>query len=369
VILENKATLNRIGEYFRQIEDSASLDDAMLNGFKAYRRLFHPVMSAIGDYCKQHIQHTLTTQDAEKVIYAQRLKRLESVVAKLKRFSDMKLSRMEDIGGVRVIFHNLTALNACAETFMSDAQQLTLYRKRNYIEQPKTDGYRGIHLIVEAQNSDTASFPTDTLRAELQLRTQLQHAWATAVEIVGITHQRSYKTGDWQADWKQFFVLTSQMFAYQEMRENEINWKGAFPDSPAQIDSSYLSILEKMQDAADKIKAIDQLSAITIYHQEITAQQNTVHGKSVLLDMNYLTKEIHTYKVTEDTMPMALEFLKAKETEYFKSKAGQVLFVNTQDSKQLQEAYPNFFMDIHVFLKRLNEGLIFYKAMQHKLKP
>ena len=42
-----------------------------------------------------------------KCIVAQRLKRAPSIIAKLQRFEDMQLARMQDIGGLRAILSSV----------------------------------------------------------------------------------------------------------------------------------------------------------------------------------------------------------------------------------------------------------------------
>ncbi len=44
-----------------------------------------------------------TDKVGNKAIYGQRLKRIKSIVHKLERMPETKLSRMQDIGGCRVI--------------------------------------------------------------------------------------------------------------------------------------------------------------------------------------------------------------------------------------------------------------------------
>ncbi|MBN6059053.1 RelA/SpoT domain-containing protein [Aggregatibacter actinomycetemcomitans] len=77
-----------------------------------------------------------------------RSKRFSSIIQKLKRFPDMKLSRMGDLAGVRIILKNMDALRV----FVSDnSNTICELRKENffcyvnkthdYIETPKKDGY------------------------------------------------------------------------------------------------------------------------------------------------------------------------------------------------------------------------------------
>ena len=44
-------------------------------------------------------------------------------------------------------------------------------------------------------------------KVELQLRTRLQHAWATANEIVGTFRREELKSGEGGPDWLRYFVL------------------------------------------------------------------------------------------------------------------------------------------------------------------
>ena len=48
-------------------------------------------------------------------ICSQRLKRLPSIISKIKRFKDMKLSRMQDLAGTRVILSNLKEVEEFSE--------------------------------------------------------------------------------------------------------------------------------------------------------------------------------------------------------------------------------------------------------------
>ena len=47
------------------------------------------------------------TSNNSNVIIVQRLKRLDSIIGKLRRFPQMNLSKMQDLGGCRVILDNI----------------------------------------------------------------------------------------------------------------------------------------------------------------------------------------------------------------------------------------------------------------------
>ena len=93
-----------------------------------------------------------------------------------------------------------------------------MYDLRNeYIENPKRNGYRGIHIVGARV---AGKFPEYTgFHVELQLRTGLMHAWATAVEIVDTFAGTSIKTSDpteIETTWDHYFALTSAAMAVTE---------------------------------------------------------------------------------------------------------------------------------------------------------
>lgn len=49
-------------------------------------------------------------------------------------------------------------------------------------------------------------------KIELQIRTRVQHSWATALEIVDLFTQQSIKTNMGNKDWSDFFLYLSKQF-------------------------------------------------------------------------------------------------------------------------------------------------------------
>ena len=76
--------------------------------------------------------------------------------------------------------------------------QAEVKRYKAYIKNPKNTGYRGIHDIYEYDVNSAAGRELKGLYIEIQYRTLVQHAWATAVEVVGfITEsQPKFEKGD-----------------------------------------------------------------------------------------------------------------------------------------------------------------------------
>lgn len=97
------------------------------------------------------------------------------------------------------------------------------YYRHLIIQKPKNDGYRCLHQVFKYYSENNAEI--NGLQVEIQIRTNLQHAWATAVETLGLLEKTSFKTGEWTPEYSQFFKLASALFSYYEKQAmmNTIN--------------------------------------------------------------------------------------------------------------------------------------------------
>ncbi len=109
------------------------------------------------------------------VVVAQRLKRMPTMLDKLTRIPTMKVTRMQDIGGCRVIVptDHLAALPALRRRMQM--RKWRIIEEYDYVTNPKPSGYRALHVVVER----------DGRLIEVQIRTALQHRWAVSVESLG----------------------------------------------------------------------------------------------------------------------------------------------------------------------------------------
>lgn len=133
------------------------------------------------------------------VLVAQRIKRLSSIEAKLRRFPTMTLSQMQDIGGCRAILTSAEDVHALVSSYQRSDLKHKLHTIDDYMNNPKGTGYRGVHLIYSYFSDKVDTY--NSLKIEMQLRSSYMHAWATAVEIVGtftgklLSQARVKKTG------------------------------------------------------------------------------------------------------------------------------------------------------------------------------
>ncbi len=83
----------------------------------------------------------------------------------------MKYSRMEDIGGCRAILPGRSEVEGVVRRVRRNWQ---VARFRDYVREPKTTGYRAVHVVVQR----------DGRLIEIQLRTPGQQSWAEEVDRI-----------------------------------------------------------------------------------------------------------------------------------------------------------------------------------------
>lgn len=140
---------------------------------------------------------------------------MRSIVRKLQRDNNrFKLGALDDIGGCRLIVGSVREVYEAAQIL----DDLLEHRKiKDYITAPQRSGYRSYHAIYKVPVGGI------TYRIEVQIRTRLQHLWATGVEAVGEVYGLEYKSPDVRASLEgeeqkrdRFLMLSSHLFALEE---------------------------------------------------------------------------------------------------------------------------------------------------------
>ena len=119
-----------------------------------------------------------------------RIKSPESIAQKLTRkglplTAEAAMEHLHDIAGIRVVCAYLNDAYAIAELLTSQ-DDVRLLQTRDYIRNPKPNGYRSLHLIVEIPvflSSGKLLLPV-----EVQIRTIAMDFWAS------LEHQLRYKS-------------------------------------------------------------------------------------------------------------------------------------------------------------------------------
>ncbi|MBE6563425.1 MAG: GTP pyrophosphokinase family protein [Ruminococcaceae bacterium] len=155
-----------------------------------------------------------------------RLKRLPSIVEKLERLNlPMSLETVErelcDIAGVRVICPFLDDVYTLAEAILKQ-DDVTLIRKKDYIKNPKGNGYRSLHLIVGIPIF--LAKEKRMMKVEIQLRTIAMDCWAS------LEHQMRYKKDFYfSPEMEKELFECAEMSAVLDTRMDALR-KEAFPE-------------------------------------------------------------------------------------------------------------------------------------------
>ena len=118
-----------------------------------------------------------------------RLKSTSSIIQKIHRIgAELSIESIEenlnDIAGIRVVCEYIDDIYSIADSLVSQ-NDITLIRSKDYIKNPKPNGYRSLHLIVSVPVF--FSQQTREMKVEVQIRTIAMDFWAS------LEHQMKYK--------------------------------------------------------------------------------------------------------------------------------------------------------------------------------
>lgn len=268
-------------------------------------------------------------------VVAERLKRLPTIIDKLDRFPHMHLSSMQDVGGVRVILKDVERLMAFDEKVR---EALIPKTSKDYLAEPKPSGYRGRHLIFEREG----------MTIEMQLRTRLQHLWATSVETVDVIRGTSMKTKQSDSYWQKFFELASSAFAYME----------ELPILPQHQDWGISKLRDEIREMMKKYPIEDSLGVYAATYGAIDGRRKEKDAYYTVVTFNPVTNNTTIGYYSEDRYQEAVRDYEERETGL--SNDNNVL-VSVSDLKKLHDAYPNYFKDISRF-KEMITAMLDFKA-------
>lgn len=282
------------------------------------------------------------SNNSKSIIVAERLKRLDSIIAKLKREPTMSLWSMQDLGGCRFIVSTVDEVYMYSKKMEQSSIRHKHISTYDYIKNPKISGYRSLHLVYQYYSDKVETYNKNML-IEIQFRTYLQHIWATALETMGLFTKQALKAGEGNKDINRFFSLISSLFAIEE--ENEI-----IPGT-THIKEELVSEIEEIN---SRCRYIDILSAIkvAINHQDSHMVKN---GYSILI-LNY---ETHMLRI-KSYMPSQNEKANNEYKEIEKRVQNEnidAVLVRVSSFQMLKAAYPNYFSDISNFIERVKNYL------------
>lgn len=302
-----------------------------------WRRLhMTPLKELVGE-----VTRLLAQAGVAAAFSSHRLKRMTSIVAKLRHNPGMGLGGLQDIGGARFVFEDTRSLlkaqqviaNAHFEHFVADRVPY------NYVVQPKESGYRSIHFVYKyvSENADY-----DGLRVELQIRTRLQHDWAMAVETAELISKSSLKASLGDENWLEFFKLCSAIFAQKE----------GMPVADRFKDYTEKDYCTQYAQLNHKYKFLEQLQAL-VSAVKITEEHTLKEGYAVLL-IQFAEKRVQLRHFLSEELDDATKYYSEVEKSIDNANSAVVL-VAVSDMKELQEAYPSYFLNASEFIQSLQD--------------
>lgn len=189
ILKEKEQTVEELVWRIAQSGSQEKIDDIM----RGYMRLMTYYNCAIREIeTKFHVMNAeLSLQYDRNPICAikSRIKRPKSIQAKLlQRQCPLTLESIEknlnDIAGIRVVCSFVEDVYAIAESLLKQ-DDIRLIQRKDYILEPKKNGYRSLHLIVEIPIFLTRE--KRNMKVEVQLRTIAMDCWAD------LEHQLRYK--------------------------------------------------------------------------------------------------------------------------------------------------------------------------------
>ena len=343
----SNSQISKAGEVFRNPKATELERNNAFNIMNQWRILHEVPLNTFQATLRRRIKQN----GLKDAIVAQRLKKASTIIDKLSREPKMSLDRMHDIGGLRVILKSIEEVEKIKNIYLSgnDFFKHQLIKEPdtyNYINEPnKKSGYRGIHLIYKSKYDRDGWEQYSDLRIELQLRTEIQHIWATTIETASIFQKQDFKSSKGDERWLEFFKLVSSAFAIEE---------------ETTIFHGHQNLTE--QQIKDKIKALSiELKVVgTLNAYKVTTKAIIDENKSdkatryCLVILNIDEKSLSATYYPKNLLESAVRLLAEKEREAEnQNKSILPLLVSVNDVKKLPRAYPNYYLDTSNFIGRL----------------
>ena len=283
----------------------------------AHMEPLHKTLAMLEEVCGQD----------ESTILVSRLKRIDTIINKLKRPNhNFILTTLRDIAGCRLIVQTDDDVKRIAQIIQATGQCRDV---KDYMAAPKQSGYRGIHLICRY---DAESCGYENLDVEVQIRSRLQHDWATAVEIYDMITGANLKFGNGSQDQKRYFQLASALMSHD---------------------------IDDEASAIEEIKALDkQLKAYSILC-EATNSMYVVHDIDVDMsrsDSCLITVDVGVQQISLEVFAADKEKEAADKYTKLESNAQEglvYLLARACSLEDLRRAYPNYYSDISGFVEWL----------------
>ena len=252
------------------------------------------------------------------------------------------MADIQDIGGCRAVVGTNRQVGALGKLYQSGSIRHELERRNNYIESPTSDGYRSLHLVYRYSSERNERY--NGQRIEIQMRSRLQHAWATTVEVIDTFANQLLKINQGGQQWSRFFVL---MGGWLALRERTSPVPG--------VSTNQTELINELRELAHDLNVEDRLLAIKATAQYVGRQ--TGEALYYLINLNIANRTLRITRYARDEAAEAAEHLADLELEYRGHPDKDVLLASASSVKELRKMYPNYSVDTEVFVRELRRAL------------
>jgi ppGpp synthetase/RelA/SpoT-type nucleotidyltranferase len=238
---------------------SARVAGAVIDGERAVARMSNSKVDALGDRLRsgelnadvlrllaayqaefdpayRYVERILTTKMLLKIT-GRPAKSTLSVIEKLRRIRS-RLAQIQDIAGCRITFVSLAEQDSIIEMARQWFIEIEVDDKR---EMP-VHGYRAVHLLVHFQGRCV----------EVQVRTRMQHFWATVSEKLSDAHGQEIKYGKGDTRVLALLARLSEQTARVDKLIGPLHRdRSAFDIAKSRKDKRLVKVLGKQIDARE----------------------------------------------------------------------------------------------------------------------
>ena len=181
-------------------------------------------------------------------------------------------------------------------------------------------------------------------RIEIQLRTRLQHYWATAVETYSTFTGEALKSNIGSDDWKRFFALVSSAIAITEKTPT-------VPNTPQSMEA----LGPELRQLYDRLNVFQVLSGWTAATKWTQEDREVKDAELYLLVLN-------PDDFSVQVIPYSKRNLAAANAQYARiekdSPKLQAVLVSVDSLAALRTAYPNYFLDTKAFIDVVLKAIV-----------
>lgn len=225
---------------------------------------------------------------------------------------------MWDISGCRCIVDNDREVYKLEKLI---SKEFTVRKRRDYIKNPKENGYKSLHLYLQLPNHNKV--------VEVQIRNRLDHNWATLVEITDFIFESQLKEFGKDKKLEKFLFLLSKR------------------KSLVLEDKIFIASVLKEYKYFENLSKVFTRNYLKVRNRWLELEDTNTHKFFLIETKKNEIPKINSFK----------GFNKAEEEEYFKrylnnQSSNIVLTHLTKPSyKNISSAYSNYILTVHSVLE------------------